>query len=127
MRQVTSVKELEQFPIAMLQLFHSTDPFNQPFRDEVKDRLILVTDNYRFYEDQFKAVAYGARQLGEEECAVSVVERKEVGDTVKTEHWIVGLAEYNAYRKIPVIMVNAVYSLQGQWGVLFSTEFHGVL
>lgn len=127
MRKVALGPEQNRLRSAALKLFRSTNPFDQPLRDEAKERLILTTRVYQLYEDEFEAIAYTARRLGETECAISEVEGKQVGEMERAEHWILDLNEFEAYKHIPLLMEYALYSLKGEWGLIVSHELHAVL
>ena len=132
MRKVASEAAAEQLRAEMLRLFQSTDPFDQPFRDEVRERLILSTNILRLYKEQFIALAQAVQQLGEKECAISEVEGSAArirgySRKAPSEYWIIDFTEYEAYTNLPIMWEHAIHSLRGEWGLIISSEHHAIL
>lgn len=117
----------------LIQLFSSLDAFDQPFRDDVRSRLLLFpTDGYGLSKNQFDALAAACARIGETNAQCVITEGLSVDHLPSgLEQYRFSLTAYDGYRILvnstPVAQENAVISDDGTWGLLISQESHAVL
>lgn len=114
---------------AWAQVFRSTDPFGWPFSDAVESgRVIYPTDGCHRSAEQFSALASAAGEVDEACCYVAVLEGRDRLVGAEAEKiFLIDLSSYESYSSLHLTLENAIYSVNGRWGVLVSHEMHGVL
>jgi hypothetical protein len=114
---------------AFTRVFVNTDPFGEPFSLHCPHRLLLCpTDAYSLTEQQLRAIAKSAGVHGESEAFISTTENLHGGlrDPL-AHHWHIILNNNEVYQSLPQVVENALYSVQGRWGVIISHEMHAVV
>lgn len=110
------------------QVFCSVDPFGWPFCPAITDGGILFpTDGCHLSREQFDVLARVVVRSGETHCYLAVVEGSEgSGVTLGDEVFVVDFADYDGYARLHLTLENAIYSMNGTWGLLISHEMHAV-
>lgn len=110
-------------------VFQTNDPFGEMFQLCIQEKQILCpTDGYYLSREQFKALQDTLVALGEEKAYLSEVEADECFSDNSCSHWELSVTDpYEEYLKLPVILENSLYSLNGTWGILISQEEHAVI
>lgn len=116
-------------------VFKNNDPFDAMFQPTIEKRLLLYpTDGYVFTREQFDALIHTLEKMGETSFYVSEIEGKnsfsadQMPGMYQCKHWEVQLPiSYDEYVKSRVIIENAIYSVEGKWGIIISQEEHAVL
>ena len=67
-----------------------------------------------------------ARHVGDEQFFVSVVEY-EPDFILERDHWRCSFPSYEEYVRLPLILENAIYSIESRWGALVSHEDHALV
>ncbi|MBX5446047.1 hypothetical protein [Sphaerobacter sp.] len=132
MRRLTSEADLQAAREAFHRVFRSGDPFTAPFQPWVQGRAIIYPVLYYLKPDKYEPVATAAQRLGETLAYVSVTEthRGEGDKWDDFQHWEVELDPYPYHTLtqdwdwVP-IMGQALYSVNGTWGVLTSPAVLG--
>ncbi len=111
------------------QVFRSNDPFAWPFRPKFTvGRIFYPTDGYHLTKPQFLAIGEALKQAGEKGFFLSVVESEGLSFLEKNwGHWACENPSYEDYSKLPLTLENAIYSKEGNWGVLISHEMHALI
>ena len=110
-------------------VFQTNDPFGEMFQLCIQEKQILCpTDGYYLSREQFKALQDSLVAMGEEKAYLSEVEADECFSDNSCSHWELSVMDpYEEYLKLPVILENSIYSLNGTWGILISQEEHAVI
>lgn len=111
-------------------VFVSRDPFGRPFQKRLaRGRLFYPTEFYHLTPRQFDALTSTMNALGEGGFYLSVVESDEAPlfDRRWGHWWFDTELSYDDYAAIPLTLENALYSEQGNWGVLISHEMHALV
>jgi hypothetical protein len=115
-------------------VFRSTDPFGNPYVDQIKHLVLWYPTTYHLSALQYEALMGALKDIGESEFILSVTEDKDCfgrfEDTpyyVSYLNYICHSPTYEAYKNTPTILENSMYSKTGRWGVMISHEFHAVL
>jgi hypothetical protein len=111
------------------QVFHTTNPFEEPFTSDVAARAILFPVHYIMEKPLARAIIKAAERLREHSFYVTVLERPPAAEHDRAYHWHIGFKELDDYKSLgyPFVLENAVYSDRGTWGLMFSHEHHAVL
>ena len=109
-------------------VFAGTDPSRDVFTSSIPSRRLLYPLAYLLDEAEFLAVSLASKALGEESMLLSVVEEFDGNDGEKARHWELGhsFADYCHLPEVGVLE-NAIYSPQGSWGLMISSEQHALL
>ena len=108
-------------------VFASTDPFTVPFTETIEAYVVFhPTDGYHLTRSQYEVLLAAARDVGDGHFFVSVVEY-EPDFISEQDHWRCSFPSYDDYLRLPLVLENAIYSAQSQWGVLVSHEDHALV
>lgn len=107
-------------------IFASEDPFGAPFQQRINKRLLLYKIRYGLTESDpwLIPMIKSIKTLGEKGFYVSLLGVAEEGEPA---HWYVPLDEAHLYIDVVFPVQNAIYSVNGTWGVICSDEDHAVL
>ncbi len=127
MRNIRSIRYYEELFKKWNNIFKNNDPFEDPFVESIKDRLLFYpTYGYHLSNDQYCAFVNAAKDNGDDGFFLSVTEY-EGNFLVKGEHWFCEYPEYNEYLRIPLVLENALYSENGLFGIIVSHEDHAMV
>jgi hypothetical protein len=87
--------------------------------------VIFPTDSYHLTFEQFNAMVKAAARFNEKEFIISEVEIP--APFKKGSHWLCTEPSFGDYTKLDTMIENAIYSINGKWGILLSHELHGLL
>lgn len=129
MERVTEIEQILILQKVFNKVFKINDPFGEMFQDYVKERLILCpTNGYCLDEDQYKALVETVASMGEAKICISEVESEDCFTSMRPNHWVVSTTtQYDGYIRLPLVLENSIYSLDGKWGILISHEEHAVI
>jgi len=129
MRRILETDDLSAIRTSWEGVFRSNDPFAWPFQPEFAvGRIFYPTDGYHLTDRQFLAVSSALNRTGETGFFVSVVESEELSFLErKWGHWACDSPSYEEYMQLPLTLENAIYSIEGRWGVLISHEMHALV
>lgn len=102
-----------------------------PYKPEVSENLsvktvLFPTDSYHLDESQFQALLAAIETTNEQRFYVSEIERKP--DPFKRgDHWLCHRPNFQDYTHLPIGVWYAIYSSDGNWGLLLSDELHALL
>ena len=115
-------------------IFKNNDPFGRMFNNCINQKILLCqTDGYYLKKEQFEALMKTIKKLEESSFYISVTENNftdifEAGTEYIPEHWkLSSQISYEEYKENLIILENALYSINGVWGVIVSHEDHAVL
>jgi hypothetical protein len=118
---------------AFAQVFASCYPYGEPFRPELRHRLVVGLILDELVPNQFEALAAAASAVGDEEMLYAEVARGEE----ECEHWPAvdpvdlarfSLNEYDAYFRQPTSpQTTALWSPSARWGLLITTDWYGLV
>ena len=111
------------------QVFCSENPFGWPFCPAINDgRILFPTDGCHLSREQFDILAQVVARSGETHCYLAVVEGStDSGVTLHDEIFALDFVDYDGYARLHLTLENAIYSVNGTWGLLLSHEMHAVL
>ena len=116
---------------AFYQVFNSRSPVQPAGRDEFPVRALLYPTDCRFLEGvQFRALMGALEDCGEREFYLSMVEfqpERRVWGGGENNHWLCRNPTFDEYEQTDVYIENALYSVNGSWGVLLSHEDHALV
>ena len=125
---VTDIAPLKE---AFYKVFNSRSPFDPTSRDEFPVKAVLYPTSVYYLEvEQFKALMRAIEDCGEEEFYISMVEfepEQRVWSTEENNHWVCRKPTLEEYERVELYIENAMYSVNGSWGVLQSHEEHALL
>jgi len=127
--KVVEPERILNMKTALGKVFQTNDPFGEMFQPDVQEKQILCpTDGYYLSIEQFKALQDTLVTLGEKKVYLSEVEAEECFSSPNCSHWELSVTDsYEEYLRLPVILENSLYSLNGTWGILISQEEHAVI
>lgn len=108
-------------------LLTTSDPFAQPFRAGVGNRVILALVTGHFVPPQLEAISAAASSLNEDSFFVAVAG---IGDETE-DHWpqralsdieLVRFDDYASYWESALSQVNLLLSTSGRWAILNSED-----
>ena len=110
-------------------VFRSNDPFAWPFRPKFTvGRIFYPTGGCHLTKQQFLAIGAALTRAGERGFFVSVVESEGLSFLERSwGHWVCESPSYEDYCQVPLTLENAIYSREGNWGVLISHEMHALI
>lgn len=126
-------KQLTDAQEAFHNVFHSPDPFDEPFQSKIEKRLILYPFQYVPNNKQYIAIEAAAESIGEKNAYISQIEGYKKGPFREGNHWQVRLSinpfknGFNHEDGWTGLMETAIYSTHGSWGLISSHEWHAVV
>ncbi len=115
-------------------VFSKNDPFDKMFVPSISSKILLYpTNGYHLSEKQFLALTTTMKILGEPSFYLSEIEgnpfEKINTHSIHTyQHFEVNIeTSYVEYERKNIVLENALYSAQGEWGIIISHEEHAVL
>ncbi len=128
MEKLYDKKQIEYAINSYNKIFKAYDPFSLIFRDNIESKtLIFNTEGYFLSESQFNLLFELIQRCKESYVYLSITEFPD-NNFYKSEHWRIPVdIPYEEYLTIPVYLENAIYSSQGEWGLIISHEEHAVL
>lgn len=88
------------------------------------------TSVYYLEAEQFLDLMAALRERGEQEFYISMIEsepEQRVWGTSEKSHWLCRTPTLEEYEKLDLFIENALYSVNGSWGVLISHEHYALL
>jgi hypothetical protein len=120
---VTRGVEVDEVEQLLQGLLATTDPYAQPFRADVANRVILALVLGHFAPMQFEAIGAAASSLSEDSCFVAVAG---IGGEVE-DHWPkrrlsdverIRFDDYEGYWESALSDTNLLLSTSGRWVIL---------
>jgi hypothetical protein len=108
-------------------VFANNDPYDAPFQPIIQPRLLLFEFQWSLSEPWLTPVVLAAKDLGEEGFYVSALGRPEPEKQTQPYHWYVPLKEADSYGSVVISQENAIYSINGWWGIICSDEDHALV
>ncbi len=139
MQTLTEAEYLSEAEPKLRQVFADDNPFTTPFKPSVSERLIIAPYKFIIEPPLTEAVITAASSIGDQGCYLSLLWRDETGS--EPAHWYIPLSEFHhayigdenhqaliAYEN-PFFSLseNAIYSSQGEWGIIVTHEWFGLL
>jgi hypothetical protein len=122
--KITHAKNLEK---ACSRVFSSTDPFSSAAQSHLPVKAVIYpTYGYYLTELQFNALIYANKAMGSNEFFISQVEYGYNNSFVEGEHWRCIDPSFKEYSEVSIGLENAIYSVDGTWGILISHEDHAL-
>lgn len=108
-------------------VFDSYDPFAPAVSTMFSVKAVLFpTDSYHLTLEQFGALIHALSIQRENEFYISEIEYS-LDPFIKGEHWFCSQLRFEEYTNLPIGVENAVYSTNGNWGIVLSHELHALL
>jgi hypothetical protein len=111
-------------------IFQGWDPFLPSAHTNFPVRAVLYpTDGYDLRKDQFEAVKYAARHVGDTCFGMAQLEARDVDDLVDSWQWKAPLTTtYEQYISIGTPgLEQCIFSINAHWGLIISHESHALL
>jgi hypothetical protein len=114
-------------------VFASGSPYDEPFKPELKHRLVVGLVIDELAPNQFEALAAAAGAVGDDQmlCAEVAQGEEESGGWPRTE--LVGLSRYSFddfetyFRQPTAPGTKALWSPKGKWGLLVTGDWFGLV
>jgi hypothetical protein len=105
-------------------VFASEDPYRKPFQPTIQPRLLLYWFRYGLLEREawLIPVTKAIRALGEDGFYLTLLGQP----GPEPHHWYVPIDEASLYIKTVFPCENAIYSVNGRWGIMCSEEDHAI-
>lgn len=131
MKKLLAPNQLILAKTAFNRVFKSTDPFDEPFQRDITERLIVYPTDYELEESLYSAVGATAKILKESTAFISLIEGYKGQEFEARDHWQIDFDNY-PYQELRnqgwnPLMENAIYSINGTWGIIISHEQHAVV
>lgn len=130
-KPATDIRQLRE---AFYKVFKSQSPFTPAGQEEFHVRMVLYPTNvYYLKVKQFQALMGAVYESGEREFFISLVETEtdpfssQSWNTEWYSHWMCEAPTFEEYMNVDLPIENAIYSVNGSWGVLVSHECHALL
>lgn len=107
---------------ALNEVFINLDPFDSPFSNVIKNRMVLYPFRYVIKEPWANPFKSALTALGESSFYISMINRPPADEQVGAYHWYVDIEEFDTYQEDFGMYASAMYSLGGEWGILSSYE-----
>lgn len=129
MTGLTEATDLPAIRSAWQCVFSTNDAFAWPFREAIEvGRVFYPTDGCHLTREQYSAIVSAIQSVGDTGFILSVVESEGLSFLDRSwGHWLCDLLPYEAYSEVHLTLENALYSRDGQWGVLVSHEMHALI
>ena len=129
MERVTEIEQILILQKVFNKVFKTKDSFGEMFKDYMPERMLICpTNGYCLAENQYKALVEAVNSIGETEIYISEIEWEDHFESKMCSHWVIPTTtKYDEYTKIPIILENSLYSIEGTWGILISHEEHAVI
>ena len=112
---------------SLRRIFISFDPFKPEIKNAKLLTLILFpTDGYHLTEKQYSSLIQTISAVGNAEFYISETEW-EPDPFSKGHHWYCNNPTFEEYSEILIGVENAIYSIEGKWGILISHELHALM
>jgi len=107
-------------------VFANEDPYENPLQPGMHYRLLLYTFSYGLndYEPWLNPVVKTMKDLNEDGFYVTVL--GPLNSIEEARHWYVPIEEAGTFMNTTYPRENAIYSINGHWGIIGSDEEHGV-
>jgi len=127
-KMIASVESLE-IAAAWKGAFRSNDPFSWPFGEDMEmGRIFYPTDSFHLTRPQYSALLASIHGIGEAGFYMSVVESEGLVFLERSwGHWTCDMPSYEEYSAIDLCLESALYSRNGNWGILISHEMHAII
>lgn len=118
-----------RFRGAFASVFRSTDAFDTPLASTLEAKALIYPVHYLLEREQFDAFVEAARSAGDDAICLSVTEGFPTQPSDQQRHWLLEFWDFEEYQELTPIGVleNALYSPDGQWGMLISHEQHALV
>lgn len=133
-KKVKSSQELHSARNAFVKVFKSSDTFSDPFQPEIEEKIILYHELYQLDEEHYYALSEITNELYDSNVAfISVTEGRQEKGFHEDRSWIIDLRRYPyedfslTEKNLMALMETAIYSTQGQWGIVFSEYGHAIM
>ncbi len=108
-------------------VFAEANPFGEPFRPSIQPRLLLYSIQWHLHEPWLEPVTRAIQAFGEKGFYVTALSRPVQEKPGEVYHWYVPLDQANQYGSRVFSQENAIYSVLGRWGMIFSDEDHALV
>ena len=127
MTKIDRIYNVQNLKKVWERLFTSADPFTIPFHSNILDHIIFYpTYGYHLTKQQYNALVKSSQAIGEKGFNISIIEFE--GNYIERgEHWWCKYPSYNEYLKLPLVLENALYSPNSEWGLIVSHEDHAIV
>ncbi len=127
------IKQLKDMEVAFSKVFKAKDPFEDAFNNNIKSKLLIFpTTGYYLTQKQYASLTNLLISFEENSFYISEVEGNcfsldQDPTSYKHVHWKMNSdCKYDEYLKIPLALENAIYSVNGRWGMIVSHEDHAI-
>ncbi len=132
-QKLSSQDELTSAERAFRTVFKTTETFVNPFQTEITKCVILFSEPYALEGKYLNAIGRSALESGDTNIAyISLIEGLSGNEFSSRFHWSFDLFDY-PYEELRKdedwfpLMENAIYSLNGAWGIIFSEYGHAII
>jgi hypothetical protein len=104
-------------------VFRVVDAYEEPFTDAAPVRALLFPQSYQLEPPQLAVLKRAAKSVGDDSILLESMEAA----TPDEPRWEFSVEGDGPYDVIEFILVNAMFSPSGQWGLVISEEDHAVI
>lgn len=127
MEQLTEKEFKTRAEKAFLKVFTGTNPYDEPFQSIITPRLLLYPFRWYLSDPWLTPLMKTMEVLGEEGFFVSALSRALEEENSQSYHWNIPLSEAGEYGPVVYSQENAIYSVNGTWGIICSDEDHAII
>lgn len=129
MTDVIEATDMPALRSAWQRVFSTSDAFVWPFNHDVEAfRIFYPTDGYHLTREQYSAMTAAFLGTSKGRFFLSIVESEGLSFLDRTwGHWACDVPSYEEYSELPLTLENALYSMDGNWGILVSHEMHALI
>lgn len=104
-------------------VFRIVDAYDEPFTDAAPVRALLFPTSYQLEPAQLAVLKRAAQSVGDDSVFLESLE----AITPDEPYWEFPVVGDGPYDVIEFVLVNAIFSPSGQWGLVISEEDHAVI
>lgn len=131
-KNITETEKILEAEKAFFKIFKSNNPENQPFQSTIKEKCIISPVDYELCPDLFNSIADSALTINERKGCITITEGLSNFNYREAHHWIVDMEEYPYEILLKdeqwlAVAENAIYSLNGSWGIIISNDQFAII
>jgi hypothetical protein len=127
MKPLTEKEFIELGEKAFKTIFIGDNPYGEPFQARITHRLLLFPFRWRLHDPWLAPIVKTMEIMNEDGFFVSALARPLPEEQIQPYHWYVPVAEAGEYGSVIFSQENAIYSVNGVWGIICSDEDHAIV
>lgn len=112
-------------------VFAGNNPYDEPFQPNIKHRMLIypfrLALNYQFNDPWLDPVVNAIKMMGEDGFYLTAFGKPKPEDQKEPYDWYIPIKDAGNYKDLLYDRENAIYSVNGRWGIICSDEDHALV